>query len=115
MLRFLYVWASNAGGLPPLLPFALRRAIWSDFSGIVCGIRRFRSAVRVDGCEYALSARIRVLLPVRRRRRCVSSSGRSCGLSPACPPVSLTSTGLVAWSVSVWIFVDGPPRDRPRA
>jgi hypothetical protein len=41
--------------LPPD-PLALRRAIWSLRSGIVCLIPQQRNSVRVLGCEYALSA-----------------------------------------------------------
>jgi hypothetical protein len=50
---------SKAGGLLPSDPLALRRSIWSLRLGIVWGILRSRSRCRVDGCEYALSARSR--------------------------------------------------------
>jgi len=40
---------SKAGGLPPALPLAFRRAIWSARSGMVALIFRSRNACRVLG------------------------------------------------------------------
>ena len=41
-LRFLYASVSNAGGRPPVEPFAARAFCWSLFCGIVVLIRRRR-------------------------------------------------------------------------
>ncbi|GAA0707290.1 hypothetical protein GCM10010199_01590 [Dactylosporangium roseum] len=46
----LAVALSKAGGRPPWLPLAARRATWSDRSGMVRRIRRCRSAWRVESC-----------------------------------------------------------------
>jgi len=84
-----------AGGRPPRLPRAARRAIWSSRSGLTKRILRSRSACLVDGCEDALSAitisgRDRGRPGPTRATRIPSSSGSTCGLSPACPGVSRT-------------------------
>jgi hypothetical protein len=42
------VSASMAGGRPPSDPFALRWVIWSERSGMVCGIFNARSLSRVE-------------------------------------------------------------------
>jgi hypothetical protein len=88
-------------------------------SGIVCLIRRERNGVRLLGWEYALSASSRKSRPgtpaSRQASACSSSSGISCGLSPASPAVNLIATGHSVVSVKAWIFVVNPPRDRPIA
>src|SRR3954453_17419579 len=111
---------SNAGGPPPAEPLALRRAIWSDFSGQVNLIPRRRSARRVEGWEYALSAITRSggwrgRPGPRRATDTSASSGSSCGLSPACPAVSSTAMGSPRPSTARCSLVVSPPRDRPRA
>jgi hypothetical protein len=47
--------------------------------------------------------------------RMASSSGSSCGLSPAWPSVSRIDSGRPRPSTARWIFVVSPPRDRPIA
>ena len=95
-------------------PLALRRAIWSLFSGMVCLIFRPRRKIRVLGCEYALSARSRKSWSYPPSARALTKVD-SMGLSPACPPVSAAITGVQLWSASAWIFVLNPPRERPSA
>jgi hypothetical protein len=45
--RCLYLSLSNAGGLPPELPFFFRLATWSFFSGMVQRMPRRRSQARL--------------------------------------------------------------------
>ena len=92
-------------------------AIWSARSGLTNRIPRCRIACRVDGCEYALSAittsrRARGLPGPTRATPIPSSSGSSCGLSPACPGVSTIRTGRPRPSTARWTLVLSPPRDR---
>ena len=74
-------------------PFDLRWAIWSLRCGMTARMPRARNRMRVDACEYALSAistcgRHRGRAPVG--TAIASMTGINCGLSPACPAVSTT-------------------------
>src|SRR3954452_20006463 len=79
-----------------------------------------RSIARVEGWEYALSARTR---SGRQRGRpaprggtlTAPSSGSSWGLSPPWPGVSSVASGSPRPSTKAWTFVLNPPRDRPIA
>jgi len=58
-LRPLYVFASDAGGLPPREPLRARCPAWSEGSAITALIPRVRNSARFPREEYALSASTR--------------------------------------------------------
>src|SRR3954464_2886089 len=79
-----------------------------------------RSIARVEGWEYALSARTRSGRQrgrpgPRRGTLTAASSGSSWGLSPPWPGGSSVASGSPHTSTRAWTFVLNPPRDRPIA